>query len=1014
MKKTTYLTIRRFSFLVILFLLATAMLTAQNKVVIKERVEISPTNSVKSQTMQNSGFPNITIGPIEPRFTDLSADCGISCDDPNADIPFVPRIGGTMGIALYPCSSASGDTYNDILLVFGPDGNIRNMFPLSDLDSVFVLSSGTHYFWDPCYEHLVPVNVDAGGLVKLWNPFTFSQAGYNMAIELYGHADSADYWYAPYRITVPVKAWEPLRFRLLTKNGSLIKDINCYQGIGSDSNSFVISGNWTDFPSSWPPYDGGGVLVFRSGDYNANLHYDPATVFPMVWLDIDSSAIGGAPTGVPYSGPITLPDSGFYQIILTGANPNVTGTLTYIDTASHIFVSDIQGSIGDTIHVGPYSAGTQLQVQLNGINPFTSQADYATWNMGFENWIDFGEPDVTVNIEYGAGPPDHLELWSTSSTVYYGDTVDVDVVPCGSDSLFSPVGVDENYAFSVSLEGETSRYGQLIYNGVGGDYFDGIPSVGRRGVGVKFAANGIEPDSSVDLKFFLASYYIGPVYEGPPTSIKTPPIKQTKTKILMKKSNNNPRMGDVISKNNTVALNRDSQNKIYNNAKLKKLQAISAIMQPKKKKIGHPLAAGRNNTLTPKSHSQKSMSIKTSVSSVQMLKSGYLGNYWTMGEKEYTILLGETQYYQVQTDDNDFPIFLKLEVGTDGKPICVGSSITAQFGAYGIIKDHTSIYWENKWSNPATLNGYILDKDIVRVVGRYWEAGQEGKGNNSWLYADISGKGSRIQIEVKKPTKLGKTYTYSRSVYDSPDGDPRLNIDEKCFEYGGKYGIPPQFIKAQIFNEASKNLDGIKGKGFAPTYVYEPYTAQFGNWKDYHYAKGLWLVTKTSMGTGKRVPDHLNVQDFPYPTTPLTVWDMIVEHSQLVNATSGFDHTKYGKRKDDGSNEMDFKPYTDINNIYKEQLRAALYSCYFFGAPQGQTYADVSREYMARYLRDDCHEVGAINITAQTRVASSYGFLQMCFTTAVEDKDRGYPYNDSNKSPEDLNETDINFFYGIN
>jgi len=57
--------------------------------------------------------------------------------------------------------------------------------------------------------------------------------------------------------------------------------------------------------------------------------------------------------------------------------------------------------------------------------------------MGFENWIDFSFDDVIIGVEYIAHPPTHLELWSTSSTVYYGDTVDVDIVRCDIDSLFS-------------------------------------------------------------------------------------------------------------------------------------------------------------------------------------------------------------------------------------------------------------------------------------------------------------------------------------------------------------------------------------------------------------------------------------------------------------------------------------------------------------------------------------------------------------------------------------------------
>ncbi len=105
--------------------------------------------------------------------------------------------------------------------------------------------------------------------------------------------------------------------------------------------------------------------------------------------------------------------------------------------------------------------------------------------------------------------PPHLELWSNPSTICYGDTVNVAIVPVGIDSLFAPLGPDQDHEFSIAFTGKTSHYGQLLYNGQSGTSFNHIPSVGGQGVGVQFAANGREPDSTVSLTFELKEKYIG-------------------------------------------------------------------------------------------------------------------------------------------------------------------------------------------------------------------------------------------------------------------------------------------------------------------------------------------------------------------------------------------------------------------------------------------------------------------------------------------------------------------------
>lgn len=979
MQSPTITVTRELSVAFILLLFSTS-LNAQIK--IKERVEISPTNNVRQHTMTNSEMPNITLPPIDPSVTALGIGggflAGVDCSDPNADLVFVPRIGGTLGIALCQCDgSASGDTPDDILLVFGPDGNIRNIFPLKDLDSCFIQPSGGYVtFYDPCaaYYHNYTQYAVAGEEVCWFNPFWFDKAAYDHDTELNGHVDSTIYWYAPPRIIVPVKAWEPLRFRLLTYDGKMIKDVNCNQGGPLDSLSLIVTGNWTQFPRTLPPY-GLGVLVFRARDYDTETHEDFATVFPMQWLAIDSSAIGGSPSSVGYSDPIILPDSGMYRIILTGAKPNVNGTLTFIDTASHILFSDIQSHIGDTILVGPYGEGTSFQVELNGSNPSTTETSYGNWNMAFENWIDYDFGDVAITVEYAAQPPNHLELWSTSSTVYYGDTVDVDVVPCGNDSLFSPLGPDDMYEFSVALMGETSQYGQLIYQGQGGDSFYGIPSVGRRGVGVKFAANGIEPDSTVNLTFDLTARYIGG--GGVASSIGITPIKQTQTKALMKQSNNNPSQGIVRYKNNKVALNKDARNKTYKKAEAKKLQTISALKRPKKKKIGHPLAVNKS-----KKNAHKSLSQKTILASTAGIGTGiyYLETFWTWGEKKYTILLGETKYYQAKpdlTDKTGTKLIFKEMSETSG---WTSGGQPAQFTVTAETPtDKLGVYYEFKDND-----GKILAGDMIRLIGRYWTKDQTYEGPLNATSGERSGS---ILIVVKKPSKLGDAPQSAIDVIGNP-----YALDDSIITHAGMTGILPQYIKAMIRNETVGR--------FAPSYRYEPFTdlkkVQVKDIKGNYMFKSktpYWINSTSDLGTPGIPTDHSNLYNAlskidGYPGYQ-TVWD--IYNADMNKKQSLYSLNVYG-------------------NIYGLAEQWTLY--YNKGIADQYSSAQASDSANAKFIRwmRDTWSGGLKNIVAQTRIASSYGLLQLIYYYGVSDAE--YPI-DANHRPEDINLVYNSLYYGI-
>jgi hypothetical protein len=127
---------------------------------------------------------------------------------------------------------------------------------------------------------------------------------------------------------------------------------------------------------------------------------------------------------------------------------------------------------------------------------------------------------------------------------------------------------------------------------------------------------------------------------------------------------------------------------------------------------------------------------------------------------------------------------------------------------------------------------------------------------------------------------------------------------------------------------------------------------------------------------------------------------MIVDHSQLVNNIPDKEHRVYGVRRADGT--MNFAPYKSVQAIYDDFLRDFLRR-----RLSSEEAAQKANEEMITYLRDKWDggvtggPKGLKNIKAQTRIASSYGLLQMLYSTALE---REYP-EDREHLPEDLNVT---------
>lgn len=368
---------------------------------------------------------------------------------------------------------------------------------------------------------------------------------------------------------------------------------------------------------------------------------------------------------------------------------------------------------------------------------------------------------------------------------------------------------------------------------------------------------------------------------------------------------------------------------------------------------------------------------------------------------QHTILLGQTKYYEALVDQSD-PSKLDIQ-GLKDPNQADGNRVNAQFTVTNEEGDKPGVYWENK-----DQNGNTLPSGLIRLVGRYWRQEVTYKVGLTATSGTASG---RIDIEVKKPSRLGNEYAKAKDVFDN-----ETNIDDTCIVYGGMYGIPPQLIKGQIEKEArTHDFGGDIGIGFAPAYRYEPFTAQFagrrrgeppGSWSN-----SPFYVTATTMGSGDPVPDHKNLQYISYPKEPVTVWYMVAQYSQLTGASAPGGVTLYAKRNPDGTMDFASYGYVTVQGIYNSILD-------YFQKGNSSTSSDYTSralDSITTYLRNDWNggvkhgTRGLQNIIAQTRIASSYGLLQMMYATALK---RQYT-EDARHSPEDLNVNSILFPFAM-
>jgi hypothetical protein len=459
---------------IVLFLALAGVSTAQ--VSIKERVGIRPSSSA----LQGVSSVVMNLGPISFSLGECGSLEG-NLDSRYNDRIFVPRDGGTVGISFdsrYGRAVGDSSTCPDTLLVFDQSGALV----------------GVYSFQPEQYER-----------VNMWGM-------------IYDRPRIQQY--------LPVRQWEPLRFRLLTRccecpssEPSVIVPPNV------DSEDSCFSTYRTHFPVLYDPYvlDGdGGELIFRTGVrgnprppcYQGD---DFASRFPMEYIQYDPNANGPMPP-VESDFPIEVSVTGPYRLVITWANSEVDDFLRMLQPRDTLLFSNVTAHQGETISLGTLTAGTL--VQFTNSRGFVCRMPLGgpRWALTFESGTDLRFDEFEAQFEFDAGYPDHLEVRAESDTVWYGDTVAVSIMPADDQGRLSPLADDSLFQYSIELLAESQPYATLRYNGVTSPLVEHIPSTGAVGRGVQLILSGAEPESTVTLQFHLKVFYLGEIL---PTSVRT-------------------------------------------------------------------------------------------------------------------------------------------------------------------------------------------------------------------------------------------------------------------------------------------------------------------------------------------------------------------------------------------------------------------------------------------------------------------------------------------------------------
>lgn len=353
------------------------------------------------------------------------------------------------------------------------------------------------------------------------------------------------------------------------------------------------------------------------------------------------------------------------------------------------------------------------------------------------------------------------------------------------------------------------------------------------------------------------------------------------------------------------------------------------------------------------------------------------------------IMLGESKYLQAYWDGN--------EIGwaspwTD-TPDHVGAETPGvTFTVEPLNGSKCGVYWE-QLTEPGK-------RDMIRLIGRYWE-------KDSTFAVKVTAKYNGDEVDywspiyTMAPDRLGDDYgplsNGGRRTSVSDVYSHQYNLDSVIIKYAGKYGIPPQILKADMQQEGN----------FQPAYRWEPFVdanIQFRNLQymddDFRYRK---TINPNSEGQPGIPTNHTNVFPIQYPQNDYsTIWDRFFAQSRTLDPSSGVNRYPIGTWWTPPSTEWGRRYNSKFVSLRKQEVS--------LNAAKSQ-----ATEYANEYLRDEYQDGIMSEGIAQTRTAASYGLMQMQYATAVEYRDYPLDRTSSGQShlPEYINITDTNLTYTI-
>jgi hypothetical protein len=359
----------------------------------------------------------------------------------------------------------------------------------------------------------------------------------------------------------------------------------------------------------------------------------------------------------------------------------------------------------------------------------------------------------------------------------------------------------------------------------------------------------------------------------------------------------------------------------------------------------------------------------------------------------HEILLGETKYYQAKLEDEK----LKIEELTEPqiKGGIADTSVWGDSALTAVSGKKLGVYYDKKLAImqsdtfPPIMND--LPAGLIRLIGRFWEKDSTYKVK---LTAKHEEKTASIEIEVLRPDTLGDA-PYTVIGPDTNEEDKTYNLDSLIIDYAGKEGILPQIVKGIIKNES---------KDFYPSYRYEPFVDMTNVQVNFDSTHRYWIRSETELGDPP-IPQHNNLKDALGPLNSYpgykTVWDYYNEKNEL-----------YGRKIYDRQQ----KKWEEYRVIHEEILKLqGLDST--LAADSSIILADTS---YVHWLRDEIGGKGMKGTIAQTRIAASYGLMQLTYYNGIKAfrgkyKKWGYNYPDSSAQylPEFINIHPIGLRYGI-